>query len=586
MIILLKRLWRHITARRKKQLSLIMLLILMTSVAEVISIGAVLPFLGVLANPEIVFQHEYAQPLIAYIGIDKPSQLLFPFTIAFAVVSILAGLMRIALLWGQTRLAHAIGSDLSYQIYQRTLYQPYSVHIARNSSEIIAGISTKADQVVSQTLLPVLYIISSLFMFTMILIALIAIHPIMALSTIIGFILIYSIIIFLSRQRLLTNSRKISQNTNLTVKVLQEGLGGVRDVLIDGTQDIYCTAFRAADMSRRASIANNQIIGQSPRYSVESLGIVLISGLAYILVGSEGGLVGVLPLLGALAIGAQRMLPMLQQAYMAWSNIRGSQIILQDTLVLIEQSLPKYAESPNITPIPFKSTITLQQLGFQYRNDAPWVLKEIDLNIHKGSRVGFIGTTGSGKSTLLDIVMALLHPSQGVLKIDGIEIHEGNHRGWQSHIAHIPQSIYLSDATLAENIAFGLPKDKIDYDKIASSAQKAQIAETIESWATQYETMVGERGVRLSGGQRQRIGIARALYKHADVLIFDEATSALDSQTEKAVMSAIDETHKDITILIVAHRLSTLKNCDMIVELENGSIKRKGTPKEMISRSQ
>ena len=562
-----------------------MVLMLLASIAEVVSIGAVVPFLGVLANPESVFEHEIAQQYMPNLGITAPDQLLLPLTIAFAVAALIAGIMRIVLLWGQTRLAHAVGADLSYQIYRCTLYQSYITHAARNSSEVIAGISTKADQVVSQAILPVMYMVSSLVMLSMLLVTLILINPEMAITAMVGFSVIYLLFMYLTKSRLLSNSQRISKNTNSVIKVLQEGLGGIRDVLIDGTQSVYCTTFRQADRPRRQALANNQIMGLSPRYGVESLGMVLIAGLAYYLSNTQGSLVGALPLLGALAIGAQRMLPMLQQAYGAWSQIRGAEAVVKDALVLLEQPMPSHAEHDEIEQISCHKSIQLQQLGFQYQDDTPKVIDSLDLVIKAGTSIGFIGTTGSGKSTLLDIVMALLHPTKGKMLVDGVEITKENHRGWQSHIAHIPQAIYLSDATIAENIAFGILKDKIDIYLVKKAAQQAQIHETIINWEHQYETMVGERGVRLSGGQRQRIGIARALYKEANVLILDEATSALDNATEKAVMDAIHKEYSDITILMVAHRLSTLQACDKIVELENGTIKRQGTPDEMVDLS-
>ena len=310
--------------------------------------------------------------------------------------------------------------------------------------------------------------------------------------------------------------------------------------------------------------------------------MVLVAAAAYSFGSSSDGLTNVLPLLGAFALGAQRMLPMMQQAYASWSSIRGSQTVLRDALQLLEQPLPDYVEGAAVDKVKFFYDITLSQLGFRYRDDAPWVLECVDLKIRKGSRVGFVGKTGNGKSTLLDIVMGLLLPTKGELLIDGVVITEQNFRGWQSHIAHIPQNIFLSDATIAENIAFGIPVDQIDYQRVRLSAQQAHISETVESWELQYQTVIGERGVRLSGGQRQRIGIARALYKDADLLIFDEATSALDNQTESAVMKVIDDIKEDITILIVAHRVTTLRNCDQIVELENGKINRIGSYQEVI----
>jgi ATP-binding cassette subfamily B protein len=229
-----------------------------------------------------------------------------------------------------------------------------------------------------------------------------------------------------------------------------------------------------------------------------------------------------------------------------------------------------------------EGTRYMKEVAFRYAPEAPWVLQGVDLNIPKGSRIGFIGTTGSGKSTLLDLIMGLLHPTSGSLRIDGANITTQNYRAWQSLIAHVPQAIFLADATIAENIAFGIPPDQIDHARIRNAAQKAQIAQDIDSWSQQYNTVVGERGVRLSGGQRQRIGIARALYKQAEVIVFDEATSALDNETELAVIEAIENLGPEITVLIVAHRLTTLRSCKPIVELSDGHITRSGTYQDIV----
>jgi len=569
---LLKRLWKQIAYKRKKQLLIIIVIMLLSSFAEVLSIGAVIPFLGVLANPELIFQHDRAQFFVNYFGLTEANQLLFPFTVIFITAVLLAGLTRIILLWGQTRLAHAIGTDFSYQIYKNTLYQSYSDHISQNSSDVVATIATKVDQVVSEAILSVINILSSLVMLSMILTLLIVIHPVMAITAMIGFVLIYSALIKTTKNKLHSNSNKISKNTSRLVKFLNEGLGGIRDILIDSSQESHLRAFRSVDVSRRRALANNQIIGQSPRYAVEALGMVLIACLAFSLSENETRLIGALPMIGALAVGAQRMLPMAQLIYGSLSSIRGGEGTLRDSLVLLEKSLPDNSNLLADETVLFHKLIQLNELSFRYQKNAPLVLSKINLKIPKGSMIGFIGTTGSGKSTLLDITMGLLQPSEGELKIDGVEINAKNCSGWQSHIAHIPQTIYLSDSTIAENIAFGLPKEQIDYKRVISVAKKAQIDDTIQSWEGKYNSIVGERGVRLSGGQRQRIGIARALYKNASVLIFDEATSALDNKTEKAVMTAINAISKDVTILLVAHRLSTLTNCDFIIELENGKI--------------
>jgi ATP-binding cassette subfamily B protein len=265
-------------------------------------------------------------------------------------------------------------------------------------------------------------------------------------------------------------------------------------------------------------------------------------------------------------------LPILQQAYYSWATIKGGEEFLRDTMELLDQPILINDNEPVKELVSFNNNITLDSVSFRYNTDSPLVINNMSLTIPKGARVGIIGVTGSGKSTVLDIIMSLLKPSSGNLMIDGVNISHENYRSWQAHIAHVPQSIYLADATILENIAFGIALDEIDFDRVKEAAYKAQIAETIESWDNKYLTKVGERGVRLSGGQRQRIGIARALYKKADVIIFDEATSALDNLTENEVMSAIENLGTNLTIIIVAHRLTTLKSCSKIFELEAGNV--------------
>jgi ATP-binding cassette subfamily B protein len=286
-----------------------------------------------------------------------------------------------------------------------------------------------------------------------------------------------------------------------------------------------------------------------------------------------------------MVMGAQRLLPVLQTIYSSVSTIDSSRHSFQDVLDLLNQPLPFYANQPPATPMSFRKEIKLNNISFQYGVETSLALNGINLILTKGQSIGFVGSTGSGKSTLLDIIMGLLRPTSGTLAIDGVTITEENYRAWQAHIAHVPQAIFLADTSIAENIAFCSPDEQIDYARVRQACQKAQIAQTIESWDEQYNTLVGERGVRLSGGQRQRIGIARALYKKADVIVFDEATSSLDNDTESTVMEAIEDLGDEITMIIVAHRLTSLKNCTQIVELEDGQITRMGSYSDIIDQS-
>lgn len=567
---LLSRLWGHISSRRRVQLFFLLILIILASFAEVVSLGAVVPFLGVLTDPERVFSLPALQPLIHGLGFTEPKQLLLPVCLSFVIAAIVSNAIRLVLVWAQTLIGHGLGADFSMQIYRNTLYQPYSVHVSRNSSEVIAAIYSKAHQVVGNILLPILTLFSSTFILSSILLGMILIDPLVASVSFAGFGAIYALILAITKKQLAHNSDLISKESNEVLKALQEGLGGIRDILLDGTQSIYCKIYKNADVKLRNAIACNHIIGLSPRYLVEGLGICLMAGLAFYLVTCSSGILAAIPVLGALGLAAQRMLPTLQLSYNCLVQIKGAHKLLADALDLLDQTLPAYAYLPPPVAIPFQQSIRLQNLSFRYGSDLPWVLKDIRLDIPKRSRVGFIGTTGSGKSTLLDVIMGFISPEKGALLIDGVPITAENHRSWQRHLAHVPQMIFLADTTIAENIAFGVPFEDIDMDLVRESARKACISEMIESMPKKYATLVGERGVRLSGGQRQRIGIARALYKQADVIVFDEATSALDSETERDVMLAIENLGDDLTILIVAHRLTTLAKCTQIFEINNG----------------
>jgi len=585
---MLKKLWQYLSQRRKKQFGLLLALMILASFTEMISVGAVLPFLGVLTAPEEVFHHPFMQATIngleqmfGIATITEPDQLILPLTIAFIAAALLAGAIRLTLLYVMTRYSYATGADLSINIYRRTLYQPYSMHVARNSSEVINGIITKTNTVINSVLNPLLTLISSTILLIGIITVLFTINVKVALTASIGFSLLYLGVIRFTRTQLKENSQIIAEQSTKMVKSLQEGLGGVRDVLIDGSQQFYCDLYRKADLPLRRATGNNVFISGSPRYVMEAIGMSLIAGLAYVMTQQKGGMSTAIPVLGVLALGAQRLLPALQQAYGAYSNIKGAKSSFNDVLELLDQPIPNHADQPLPTPLEFEEHIRINNLNFRYTEDTPWVIKNISMKLTKGSRIGFVGVTGSGKSTLLDIIMGLLQPTGGEITIDGQLITNENRRAWQAHVAHVPQNIYLSDSTIEENIAFGVSKEKIDHKQVEKAAKQAQIAELIDGWQEGYQTFVGERGIRLSGGQRQRIGIARALYKKANVLIFDEATSALDNETEQAVMEAIEGLGRDLTILIIAHRLTTLKGCEKIVKLDKNAAHR-GSYQEMI----
>lgn len=581
---LLIGLWKRLAKSRQRQLVLVFCLMLASAFAEVVSLGAVLPFIGVLTAPEKVLKYPSLERFVEELGIQTPQELVLPVVIIFMVTAILAGILRLTLLWATAKLSNAIGADMSLEMYRRTLYQPYKVHFLRNSSEVIDGITHKSWAAMDMLKSTMTLVSSSLLMTTMVA-GLIVIDPTVVSAALVVFGLIYGVVALKARRKLKENSQRISEQGTLAIKSLQEGLGAIRDILLNWSQAAYCETYRKADMPYRMAYGSNLFISVSPRFAMETIGMVLIAGLAYFLSSQHGGIGPSLPLLGALALGAQRIIPALQQIYWAWASIAGNRASLEEVIDLLNQPIPEEALKPPPKTLDFHSRITFNGVWFRYLDTEPWVLKDLNLVIPRGCRMGFVGGTGSGKSTTLDLLMGLLEPTKGHIMVDGMEIRTGALRTWQQNIAHVPQSIFLADSTLAENIALGIPAELIDMKKVKRAAEQAMIADFIESRPEGYSALVGERGVMLSGGQRQRIGIARALYKDAGVLVLDEATSSLDNQTEKAVMACLDNLHREMTILIIAHRLTTIQNCDQIVELEGGAVIAQGTYDELIEKS-
>jgi ABC-type bacteriocin/lantibiotic exporter with double-glycine peptidase domain len=568
----LTNLWKHIRRRRRVQLIGVFTLTIFSTLGELASIGAIVPFLAALTAPEVLLRDTSAQPILLSLGIEKSSQIIPFLTVFFAFAVVCAGFTRYLLMWAQTRLSFAIGADISAEIYQRTLYQPYEVHLSRNSSEIISAINLKVKDVINQSIGPSITIVSAVFLLISIGIFLFFINPVVAAASFFLFGGIYFFVAVMVKKRLILHGDVMASKQNEVVRTLQEGLMGIRDVLLTNSQEVYLAAFRNADKPVRDATANIIIISQAPRYAIEAAGMILIAVMAYVLVNVIGE-TAVLPILGALALGAQRMLPLLQQAYWSYSQMHGGQSTLNDVLQLLDQPLPEKFDK--VKQVKFEKEIYLEKIEFCYENGRSSILNGINLRIHKGASIGIIGETGSGKSTFVDLIMGLVPPTSGKFLVDGLKIGADELKGWQKHIAHVPQSIYLTDASIAQNIAFGIKPEKIDMSRVMLAAQKAQLHDVIESWQMKYETLVGEQGARLSGGQRQRIGIARALYREASLIVFDEATSALDSETEMAVMESIHTLDREITILIIAHRINTLKRCDMILEIAKGKVSEK-----------
>lgn len=542
---------------------------LLAACAEVISLGAIVPFIAVLSVPERLMRHQQIIAVASALKIVTRDQLALVITVLFAFAALFAGIVRLFLLWTSTRLVFAMGSDFGAELYRRNIYQPYQAHVAGNSSKVISSMTQKAASAMT-ALRSLLTLASSGILLTAIILVLLTVNFWAALVAAACFGICYYTVMVVFRRRLRSNSQSIVQEHINAIKAIQEGLGGIRDILLDGSQAVFCEAYRKADHPLRRAQGSNTFIAGAPRFIMETLSMVLIAALAFWLSHQGDGFGMALPVLGALALGAQRLLPVLQQSYAAWANIAGSQIAVIEVLDILDQPLPSEATQPMPAPLHWEREIRTEGIRFRYSREGPWVLDGFDLTIFKGTRIGFMGSTGSGKSTILDLLMGLLEPTAGLLLVDGQGVKGELMRAWQRTIAHVPQSVYLADSSIAENIAFGIPTRLIDWERIRRAAVLAQIAEYVESHPDGYRARVGERGIVLSGGQRQRIGIARALYKQASVLVLDEATNALDNSTEQRVMQTISGLGKEITVLAVTHRLTMFEGFDQIIELVNG----------------
>jgi len=559
-------LWKYLGRGRKFKFLLLFLLIIFSVFVDIISIGSIIPFLTVLSHPEKIMNIEYVQPILKILNIKSSEELLLPITIGFIMIAIFSMSIRILLLRFNSLLAADMGIELRKKIYKKILYQPYVFHIMNNSSELISINTEKVNIAIQAGIMHVLMMLSAFLTVLAVITTLLLVNPLVAILT---FVILgggYIFIGFFSKKYIQKNGYIISKNQPLAIKCMQEGLGGIRDIILNNNQSIFINIY--SDVVQRIQYARmkNIFLGSLPKSFLEMLAMILIATLAYFLFNTNNK-ESIISILGVLALGAQKLLPSLQQIYYSWSFINSYESILNTIVEYLKKTTP-YSAILKDNNIDFNKSIELRNVFFKYPKTNRNILKEINLKILKGMKVGFVGTTGSGKSTLLDIIMGLLKPTSGEILVDDVKIDNTNIKSWQKNIAHVPQNIFLTDTTIAENIAFGLPLKKINMEKLNEVIEQASLREYIESLPNGFFTKVGERGIKLSGGQRQRIGIARALYKEANVIIFDEATSALDNETEKNVMNAINLLRGNLTILIIAHRLSTLEECDVIYKID------------------
>ena len=573
----LRIIWGNCNPKRRLQFFATLITIIGNSFVEILSLASLIPFLSVLSDPSRFWESATVRSYAAWFGVHSAMQAIPAVCISFGIITVISSASRTLTIVINSHFTLGLGADLSRLVFERTVRQPYSVHSMQNSAVVIANVTQNVGAFVGGILMPSVQLMTSILTVVGILFTLFIVNWWVALIAIVVFGGAYTGIIRFTRSRYHRNSTIIVNSQDEIVKSLQEGLGAIRDVIIDNNQDYYARIYSKADLRSRHAQNSSYILSATPRYILEGVGMLMICIVAFVLSRGESRLLGAVPVLGALAMGAQRLLPAMQVSFGSWTAILGSIHGLDrvvDVLSCEQAPVPNGA----ITACNVQSAIVFDSVSFRYSAETKLVLKELSLQISKGERIGVIGATGSGKSTTMDLLLGLLQPTGGQILIDGEPLSGSKVFAWQQSLSHVPQVIYLADASIAENIAFGLPKDKIDMEQVRKAAKLAQIAEHIETLEAGYGTFVGERGIRLSGGQRQRIGIARALYKNATVLVFDEATSALDDETEAELMKAIDGLSKDLTVIMIAHRLSTVRRCDKILKLHKGKVVAFDTP--------
>ena len=584
----IKIIFSYLSVKRKSQIFLLLALQIVSGFSEILSLGSLLPFISALSNASALMQRPEIQPFIEILNITSQTELIAYSSALFITAFVLVNCLRVFTFWAQTRMGAAIGNDLNGQFFNTVLHQNFEYHLNINSGVLISRSFVDLNGLLN-------FITCSLMIstqsFTILAIAAAVLFYDPAAAAVIFFsvLILYFIIASINKKTLLNNGLSVSNNRATAVQNLQIGLGGIRDVLLGHKQEVFVKRYSSADYAFRKASAISLFLRLAPRYILEIVGVAVLVSFAAYYATTRGDLFGVLPLIGALAMATMRMLPAAQMIYNAYAQMQSVHISVERVLDILKLPIISDKILPeNDIPAP-QTSIDLSDVWFRFNSEGEtpsnWILKGINLSLPINKTIALVGKTGSGKTTISDIVSGLLRAEKGQLSVDGKEITSDNLSNWRTHVASVPQSIFLIDTSVKENVAFGVPAKNIDMDKVKQACKLAQIDDLIENRPQQYDEVIGENGLRLSGGQRQRIGIARALYKDASLIVLDEATSALDNTTEETVMETIAGLHGQRTILIIAHRLDTIKKADLIYEIEDGKVIAKGTYDELMNQS-
>jgi ATP-binding cassette, subfamily B, bacterial PglK len=582
---IIKQLFLLLTPLQRRNFYYLQCLVIVMAIMEIVGVASIIPFMALIGDVSQLQEDSIFGNLFLASGITSEFKFVLIVGLIVLIMLIIASLTSIFTIWRLTKFSHNTGAELADRLYSHYLTQDWLFHASGNSSNLTKKIATETPRTTQGVIVQLMQMNAKVVLALFVTITIFIYDPKVAISGFLIFSSAYLIIFSLVQKRLQNNGKNISEVYQERFTLMNEGFGGIKDILLLGRDSDFIKRFKHSGQRMAYGLSNNAALAQAPRYLIElvAFGSIILL-VIYLFISHNGDLGAILPSISVYAIASIKILPAFQQIYSSIADIRANFAAFESIhkdLVDSSEALSLKAKKYETIPAP-KQQILIENVTFKYEAKDKPVLNGLHMDIPINSTVGIVGPSGSGKSTLIDILLGLIQPHEGHLKIDNIIIDNKNRRSWQNRIGFVAQSIFLSDRTFAENVAFGISKDQINFDRVKKALEMAHLDDLVDSLENGINTNVGERGVQLSGGQRQRIGIARALYHEADVLIFDEATSSLDGITEQMIMEAINKFSGQKTIILIAHRLKTVKDCDKLFFINNGQVTDSGTYDELI----
>lgn len=587
---LIKQFFSLLTSGQKRRLYILQVLVLVMSFTEILGVASIIPFMALVGDMNQLQQDTIIGKVYELSGIVSETQFVFMLGVCVLLLLIISSIISMFTLWRLSMFANFIGSEIADRLYIHYLNQNWLFHVSGSSAQLTKKIAIEARRVTDYLLTPLMIMNARIVFILLMSISIFLFDPLIAITGLSFFSAAYFIMYRVIRKRLEINGKSISDVNGHRFRLMNEGFGGVKDILLLGRANDFIMRFNKTGILLARSLGSNVGLSLVPRYFIELLAFGSMIGLIlFLLTKYEGNLGTILPVLSLYALAAAKLLPAFQMVYASISSIKGNISALEsikDDLIDSKKSKILSSDHKEKDYIYPKHQISLKDITFTYPGKKEITLNNINMTIPANSVIGIVGPSGSGKSTLIDILLGLIKPQYGQFKIDSTIIHDQNCRHWQNTIGFVAQSIFLSEGTIAENVAFGISQSRINQEKVRHALKLAHLDEFVQTLEKGIHTKVGERGVQLSGGQRQRIGIARALYHEAEVIIFDEATSSLDGITEKMIMEAINNFIGKKTIVMIAHRLKTVQNCDQIFFIDKGQVVDQGTFKELMETNE